>query len=155
GSTRVKTCRGNNDCRPGAGRDPYAAAEIVWRDGGRLSPNNNESWLWVPACAGTTAVDAAQERLCPSYEGRLGISLVAVAVREFEGHQPCQQCGGIKLAEDGFEIANAACDGMYGRDIAVACRRQRRETEIDELAGQRRIVFHRHPGKRLWCHRAD
>jgi hypothetical protein len=43
--TPGETSRGNNDCRPGEGRDSYAAAEIVWRDAGRLSLSNDGLWL--------------------------------------------------------------------------------------------------------------
>src|SRR5215467_16147761 len=38
-------------CRPRAGGDPYAAA----RRCGRAGDNAKPWWLWVPACAGTTA----------------------------------------------------------------------------------------------------
>src|SRR5215510_8282907 len=38
-------------CRPRAGGDPYAAA----RRCGRASDDAKPWWLWVPACAGTTA----------------------------------------------------------------------------------------------------
>src|SRR5262245_20064614 len=30
--------------------DPSAAAEIDLRDAGRLSLNNDDLWLWIPAC---------------------------------------------------------------------------------------------------------
>src|SRR5215470_7648755 len=48
-------CGRNHRCRPGERRDPYAAAEIIWRDGCRLSLDNNRLGLWVPAFAGTTS----------------------------------------------------------------------------------------------------
>ena len=34
----------------------FVSREIIWRDDGRLSLNNNDLWLWVPAFAGTTVV---------------------------------------------------------------------------------------------------
>src|SRR5262245_66527129 len=40
--------------RPGEGRDPYSAAVIASKIGGRLSYANRQRWSWVPAFAGTT-----------------------------------------------------------------------------------------------------
>src|SRR5437868_6455729 len=47
-------------CRPGEGRDPYAAAEIGLRDGCRLSLSNKQRWLWAPAFAGATTYPTAR-----------------------------------------------------------------------------------------------
>src|SRR5215510_1969281 len=55
-------CGRNHRCRPGESRDPYAAAEIIWRDGCRLSLNNIRPGLWVPAFAGTTSRLLLQKR---------------------------------------------------------------------------------------------
>ena len=40
--------------RPGAGRDPDAAAQVLRDAVRRLSFNHQLRWLWVPTCAGTT-----------------------------------------------------------------------------------------------------
>ena len=36
---------------------------LLRQSGGRLSANHNDRWLWVPACAGTTANEAAVTRI--------------------------------------------------------------------------------------------
>ena len=55
-SQRARPSAGPMTGSASAIRDPYAAADVVFRDGRRLSFNNWRRWLWVPAFAGT-AVD--------------------------------------------------------------------------------------------------
>ena len=43
-------------CRPGEGRDPYAAAVLMEGSGRWLCLSNSHRWLWIPAFAGTTLV---------------------------------------------------------------------------------------------------
>src|SRR5439155_24889928 len=48
-------CRENNRCRPGAGRDPYAAADVVCNWWSTALLEQLGLWLWAPAFAGATA----------------------------------------------------------------------------------------------------
>ena len=41
--------------RPGVGRDPYAVLRVLMDPVRWLSRNGRRRWIWVPACAGTTA----------------------------------------------------------------------------------------------------
>jgi hypothetical protein len=54
--------RDQHRCRPCESRDPYAGTSL---EAGRrtASGNHNDRWLWVPACAGTTANEAAVTRI--------------------------------------------------------------------------------------------
>ena len=64
-------------------------------------------------------------------------------MRELQRHQPRHQRRGIKLAEDRFEIAEAARERMHGRDVAIAGCSQRREAEINQLRCELRTVLDR------------
>jgi hypothetical protein len=55
--SRERTCA--LSCRPGGGRDPYAAADAIearWRTACR---NNDDLWLWAPAFAGATGTSSS------------------------------------------------------------------------------------------------
>src|SRR6476661_448134 len=67
--------------RANASRDPYAAALQEGTPGDVLR-NNNRSWLWVPAFAGTTCGWMfASNALSPSLPRRDDLDLVAVRER--------------------------------------------------------------------------
>src|SRR6266566_5006566 len=56
-------------CRPRAGGEPYAAAKAMWQ--GQRQPK--PWWLWVPACAGTTAAVFVPRTLkLPAFAGMSG-----------------------------------------------------------------------------------
>lgn len=54
------------------------------------------------------------------------ISLGRIAMPSyFKGYEPCQECCGIKLPDNGLQVVKASCPRMYRNDIAVTRGSQR------------------------------
>ena len=63
------------------------------------------------------------------------------ALAQFEGHKPCQQRGWIKLTNNAFDVAETSRYRMHRNDVAVSCRRQGDEAQIENRVCKARIVL--------------
>src|SRR5882757_4607466 len=78
-----------------------------------------------------------------SFPGSLASRMLSGPGAQFERDQPRQQGRRIELSENGFDIGEAAREGVDRYDVAVAHGGEGGEAEIDEVARQRRPVGHR------------
>src|SRR5712671_8088910 len=63
---------------------------------------------------------------------------------DLQRHQSCEQGRRVELADDRFQVAEAACDGMHRKDVAITRGGQGDEAEVDYVAGERRVIFKFH-----------
>ena len=73
----------------------------------------------------------------------IGLSLGVASTLDFKGDKACEQGCWIELTNNCFNVGKAAGEGVQGYDVSIAYRCQGHKAEINQVAGEKEIVFAR------------